>query len=347
MYFHAHGLLLLTIFRLAGSMLGGPGAPENITVKFLNPTSVRISWDTTLSTIDKYDVIYRPTDASYRVVAIVAGNSDAVTLSNLNPDTQYQLTVSAIWAGRKYRSRPIVFRTLGCSPALAISGPSRSSGRICTQEEPSRSSPQQQESMAVVAGSVGTTTYTTTDSTTTRGTLAEEDMAVEYAQNSTTVRGVEVGIVLIVLVVWVAAIALFFNRWGKIRMLLPYQPDYKQEQLKVPGTAACAAATASTGNACNHHAPTNICQQVHAQPPRTPRSRINSAIFVSNSGPGIDTKEFFRRYGSVSKLCRKARSVDNISLEEKTFGLPMLSISGPSPPEDEETEIMETERFLA
>uniref|UniRef100_T1GZ16 Fibronectin type III domain-containing protein n=1 Tax=Megaselia scalaris TaxID=36166 RepID=T1GZ16_MEGSC len=34
--------------------------------------------------------------------------------------------------------------------------------------------------------------------------------------------------------VWAGAIALFFNRWGKIRMLLPYQPDYKHEQLKVP-----------------------------------------------------------------------------------------------------------------
>lgn len=74
-------------------------------------------------------------------------------------------------------------------------------------------------------------------------------------------RGVEIGIVLIVLVVWIAAIALFFNRWGKIRMLLPYQPDYKQEQLKVPGTAACAAAVA-TGSLCTHHVPTNICQQV-------------------------------------------------------------------------------------
>lgn len=65
------------------------------------------------------------------------------------------------------------------------------------------------------------------------------------------VRGVEIGIVLLVLLVWVAAIALFFNRWGKIRMLLPYQPDYK-EQLKVPGSAACAAAVAA-GNTCNHH----------------------------------------------------------------------------------------------
>ena len=36
-------------------------------------------------------------------------------------------------------------------------------------------------------------------------------------------------------------INLIFDRWGKIRMLLPYQPDYKQDQLKVPGT--CAAGT--------------------------------------------------------------------------------------------------------
>lgn len=50
---------------------------------------------------------------SYRVVAIVAGNSEAVTLSGLKADTQYQLTVAAVWRGKKYRSRPIVFRTLG------------------------------------------------------------------------------------------------------------------------------------------------------------------------------------------------------------------------------------------
>lgn len=50
---------------------------------------------------------------SYRVVAIVAGNSDAVTLTGLKADTQYQLTVAAVWQGRKYKSRPIVFRTLG------------------------------------------------------------------------------------------------------------------------------------------------------------------------------------------------------------------------------------------
>ncbi|XP_050305145.1 uncharacterized protein LOC126742535 isoform X2 [Anthonomus grandis grandis] len=331
MYLLASAILLLGTFDLTGSMPGGPGAPENITVTFLNPTSVRISWDSAVSNVEKFDVTYKPTDA--RVVEVVAGNSDAVTLSNLNPDTQYQLTVSAVWAGRKFRSRPIVFRTL----------------------EPPRTSPQQ-DSMAAPApaGVIEATSYatTTTDLSTTKETTTE-DIFVEYPQPSSTVRGVEIGIVLIVLVVWIAAIALFFNRWGKIRMLLPYQPDYKQEQLKVPGTAACAAATATGNSTCTHHVTPNICQQnhqifqVHAQPPRTPRPRMNSAIFVSNSGPGIDTKEFFRRYGSVSKLCRKARSVDNIAMENGHFGLPTLSISGPSPPEaDEETEIDETERML-
>lgn len=44
---------------------------------------------------------------------MVAGISEAVVLGGLRPDTQYQLTVSAIYGGnRKYRSRAIIFRTL-------------------------------------------------------------------------------------------------------------------------------------------------------------------------------------------------------------------------------------------
>lgn len=39
----------------------------------------------------------------------------------------------------------------------------------------------------------------------------------------------EVLIVGLVLVLWVGAIALFFNRWGKIRMLEPYQPKFQQQ----------------------------------------------------------------------------------------------------------------------
>ena len=62
------------------------------------------------------------------------------------------------------------------------------------------------------------------------------------------VKGVEIGLVLLALVVWIIAIALFFHRWGKIRMLIPYQPDYKtQQSLKVPGTGTTMI-TNRTGN---------------------------------------------------------------------------------------------------
>ncbi|XP_044733769.1 uncharacterized protein LOC123296372 [Chrysoperla carnea] len=43
------------------------------------------------------------------------------------------------------------------------------------------------------------------------------------------VRAEEVLLVVLVLMIWVAAIALFFNRWGKIRMLEPYQPKFEQQ----------------------------------------------------------------------------------------------------------------------
>lgn len=46
------------------------------------------------------------------------------------------------------------------------------------------------------------------------------------SDGSLGVRGEEIGIVLVVLLLWVGAIVLFFNRWGKIRMLEPYQPKF-------------------------------------------------------------------------------------------------------------------------
>lgn len=43
------------------------------------------------------------------------------------------------------------------------------------------------------------------------------------------VRTEEILIVGLVLMLWVGAIVLFFNRWGKIRMLEPYQPKFQQQ----------------------------------------------------------------------------------------------------------------------
>ncbi|XP_076232638.1 uncharacterized protein LOC143178080 [Calliopsis andreniformis] len=290
---HFGGMVLwATILFLQGAgfvgshqITGIPGVPENITVMFLNPTSVRVSWSTSqVDQVEKYDVTYKPTDArkhndSYRVVAVVAGNSEAVTLSGLRADTQYQLYVTAVRAGKKYRSRPIVFRTL----------------------EPPRTSPQQ-------------------DAAVTGGPLPPPPPSSQQTQTYIQVRGVEVGIVVLVLIFWAGAIALFFNRWGKIRMLLPYQPDYK-EQLKVPGTGVCAGANAgytqhSTEHTCsqhlhrsNHHVDSSDSGGGLGWL-RTSRPRVNSAIDVA----GFLSQEFLRRHGSTSKLCRKVRSADNLPL---------------------------------
>ncbi|KAK8404290.1 hypothetical protein O3P69_007545 [Scylla paramamosain] len=46
-------------------------------------------------------------------------------------------------------------------------------------------------------------------------------------KGSGRVRAEEVLLVILVLVLWAVAILLFFHRWGKIRMLEPYQPEYK------------------------------------------------------------------------------------------------------------------------
>lgn len=43
----------------------------------------------------------------------IAGNSEAIILDRLTPGTQYSIAVTAVWLGKKYRSRQVIFRTLG------------------------------------------------------------------------------------------------------------------------------------------------------------------------------------------------------------------------------------------
>lgn len=61
---------------------------------------------------------------------------------------------------------------------------------------------------------------------------------------------------------------------------------------------------------------------------RCSRSRINSAIFVSSEGKGFDSIEFLRRHGSQSVLCRKARSAENITDEDRKVILLTIKQSG-------------------
>ncbi|XP_039296568.1 uncharacterized protein LOC111053837 isoform X2 [Nilaparvata lugens] len=310
-------VMLVTLFFIQGAGLVGSmpsiGSPENITIMFLSPTSVKVSWTTSIDLVEKYDVTYKPTDA--RVVAVVAGNSDSVTLSGLLADTQYQVTVTAVRSGKKYRSRPIVFRTLE-----AIRPPE-----------------------VLITGSPPGVKPLGSSSTSRANNIPNNpNMPPTYIQ----VRGIEVGIVVLVLMVWVGAIILFFNRWGKIRMLLPYQPDYKDTQLKVPGTGACSAtATCQNQGAsgfCCSQAPENSrgdeCHLHRSQPHRgddydwrsrsayammPPRSRINSAIYISaqyrsECEPLFGSQEHMGT--SNFQIIRKARSADQLTTTKQLIG---------------------------
>uniref|UniRef100_A0A6P4ERE1 Uncharacterized protein LOC108044670 n=1 Tax=Drosophila rhopaloa TaxID=1041015 RepID=A0A6P4ERE1_DRORH len=212
---------------------------------------------------------------SYRVVQDVAGSSEAIVLDRLLPSTQYSLVVTAIWQGKKYRSRgQIKFKTLDLPKNTSqqdfppgIYGNGSNGGRNGSAN-------------ASIFGDDVTSTAT---NTLTHGTTRELP----------TIRGVEIGIVLIVLMVWAGAIALFFNRWGKIRMLLPYQPDYKHEQLKVPGTGVCSA------SGCNG-------QHSHQQPAH--REASSAAVSAASShGHG-------HSHGTPVNTYVRGPSVDNQSI---------------------------------
>ncbi|KAM7345877.1 uncharacterized protein ACRADG_011971 isoform 2-T22 [Cochliomyia hominivorax] len=313
-------IILIVNACIAGTI---PATPENITVTFLAPSTVRVSWQTMIDLnahpVEKYIVTYKPTDD--RVVQDVAGNSEAIILDRLTPGTQYSIAVTAVWLGKKYRSRQVIFRTLDMPKAF-------------TQDLTNVGTNVNNGLGLGGLGGVEATNFSGRSSAN-----GSEDGVTSTATNSLshgshrelpTIRGVEIGIVLIVLMVWAGAIALFFNRWGKIRMLLPYQPDYKHEQLKVPGTGVCS------GGVCNgqhsHQFDSSECGALAYQPlhcsrhfhvfqeehstsisERITRSRINSAIFVSSEGRGFDSIEFLRRHGSQSVLCRKAKSAENIT----------------------------------
>ena len=77
------------------------------------------------------------------------------------------------------------------------------------------------------------------------------------------VRAEEVGLSVLVLVLWMGAVALFINRWGKIRMLEPYQPKVTDvPRASVPNTAALTAAGTGASTAATAAATAAATMQV-------------------------------------------------------------------------------------
>ncbi|XP_029404776.2 uncharacterized protein LOC105222846 isoform X2 [Bactrocera dorsalis] len=324
-------ILVLMAVVIANACVAGtiPATPENITVTFLTPTTVRVSWQTMIDLnahpIEKYIVTYKPTDD--RVVQDVAGNSEAIILDRLSPSTQYSIAVTAIWLGKKYRSRQIIFRTLDMPKTSSQQdyAPGHTAGALGSQNSVGNvnagiaggGAPGAAGGSGVgVAGTglIGGNLASAAAAANGNGTYGDDvtstvtNTMAQRPRELPTIRGVEIGIVLIVLMVWAGAIALFFNRWGKIRMLLPYQPDYKHEQLKVPGTGVC------TGAGCNgQHSHQNLHPDIFV------KSKSKAGGGISSGGGGehkLRQKRFTQQRSILKNSTERSSNQDEQELLE-------------------------------
>ncbi|XP_068247503.1 uncharacterized protein [Palaemon carinicauda] len=172
----------------------------NVTVIRTSATSVCVTWSRHGhgGKSFKYEVTYKPINAKYRVVAEVTSPHRSLVLERLLPLTQYQLQVTTFLNDSILWSSPVVTFHTTRDDFLRENG----TGILI-------STPPVLDADVSIGSPNGST------------------IPIQH-EGYVRVRAEEVGIVLLVLAVWMFAIALFFNRWGKIRMLEPYQEPYKE-----------------------------------------------------------------------------------------------------------------------
>ncbi|XP_068633486.1 uncharacterized protein [Battus philenor] len=117
---------------------------------------------------------------------------------------------------------------------------------------------------------------------------------VDIEDGGVVVRAEEALIVTFVLLLWVAAIALFFNRWGKIRcvyklMLEPYQPKFQQQHRQSCVLAENSVSVpphhrASVSRACVSYDYGTSTYQPYGYISHRPRQ---NSVFVGSVGGGM------------------------------------------------------------
>ena len=136
--------------------------------------------------------------------------------------------------------------------------------------------------------------------------------------SGTLVRGEELGIVLVVLFLWAAAIALFINRWGKIRLMEPYHPYVE---------------TQSTPQTTNAVPPTNLNQQVMVFTFFVDCCHDNHTLFQGRNSlllPGLGSHNRDRRPSLLCVLEQHARRQSTLSLLSDFGNNPSRRPSTPS-----------------
>ncbi|XP_070518163.1 uncharacterized protein [Cardiocondyla obscurior] len=113
---------------------------------------------------------------------------------------------------------------------------------------------------------------------------ATTELNSTFPNGAVVVRAEEALIVILVLMLWVAAIALFFNRWGKIRMLEPYQPKFQQQHRQSCTIIDSNQVQSRSYSKCNIHCVEHPVHQVSCVSSTGPAARLRqNSVFVGSS----------------------------------------------------------------
>ncbi|XP_065556994.1 uncharacterized protein LOC136025156 isoform X2 [Artemia franciscana] len=173
--------------------------PQNIRISVITHQSIIVRWIMNFTTKEqrdkllRFEVIIKPRDQGFKIVIPLSATRRSVRIESLSPNASYQISVIAIGTDRK--------RWKGASTLIRTAGYKLRNQRQWQNQFPVPVLP-------VPSG---------------------PDTLNETAEPLIEVHAEEVSIVLLVLGFWAASVLLFFNRWGKIRMLLPYQPVFKEQ----------------------------------------------------------------------------------------------------------------------
>nr|XP_037276248.1 uncharacterized protein LOC119169238 [Rhipicephalus microplus] len=190
-----------------------PWAPVSAVLVRWSPPAVLVRWRYRYPAAEKEDalhfrVFYQEVhDKLSGRVAVASGGQRSVLLERLQPEAEYVVRVFA----RASPSLATRANRTTDAPVGLVRFVAPGTAATATAAAANGSSSGNNNSSSSSGGS--------------RGGLV--------SARSVVVRDEEIVIVVLVLSVWLAVILLFFNKWGKIRMLEPYQPQY-HEQLEPP-----------------------------------------------------------------------------------------------------------------
>ncbi|XP_037567714.1 uncharacterized protein LOC119448552 [Dermacentor silvarum] len=158
-------------------------------------------------------------DKSSGRVAVASGEQRSVLLERLQPEAEYLVRVfaraSPSLATRANRTTdaPVgLVRFVAPGTAATATAATATVAAAANGSSPSSNNNSSGSGAAATAGSGG-----------------PYYRSGVVASRTVVVRDEEIVIVVLVLSVWLAVILLFFNKWGKIRMLEPYQPQYHEQ----------------------------------------------------------------------------------------------------------------------